>query len=101
MARRATKAGEESPLVGRTPTSALDPQVQPFAEPGGSAAGQGTRPTNCVFNRVAMARRATKGNEDARERCTGINGLGHVFNRALARRRFSPDRLNARARLGV
>src|ERR1700722_11715512 len=31
-----------------------------------------------------MARRATKGDEDERARCNGINVLERVFNRALA-----------------
>jgi hypothetical protein len=34
MARRATKGNEESLLVGRTPTSALDPQVQTLPSQG-------------------------------------------------------------------
>jgi hypothetical protein len=43
-ALRATKSDEKPKLWGGRPRPRLDPQVRP-AEPGGSAAGQGTRPT--------------------------------------------------------
>jgi hypothetical protein len=48
MAQRATKGDEESPLVGRTPTSALDPLVQPLPSQGARLRGQGTRPTKGI-----------------------------------------------------
>src|ERR1700691_6030244 len=55
MARRATKSDEESPLVGRTPTSALDPQVQPLPSQGARLRVRGPAPPTAFFNRVVAA----------------------------------------------
>jgi hypothetical protein len=81
MTLRDTEGDEDRPGGADAPVRA-GPPGPASAEPGGSAAGQGTRPTNGVLNR-AVARwsnyEGTRGTVTHRERAEPYERINKVF----------------------